>query len=78
MWNQIVWEIAPLDRDRVTAVDFVYSLPKNFPDPGDRTILDIDRPELPDVCSIRSPGCFRRITLRVSLHAAFSRALLPA
>src|ERR1700760_829256 len=39
-WNQIVWEIAPLARDRVTAIDFAYSLPKKFPEPGDRTSLD--------------------------------------
>jgi hypothetical protein len=48
-WNQIVWEIAPLERDRVTAIDFAYSLPKKFPDPGDRTTLDIDRLELQTV-----------------------------
>ncbi len=48
-WNQIVWEIAPLDRDRVTAVDFAYSLPKRIPDPGDRTSLDLDQLELQTV-----------------------------
>lgn len=48
-WNQIVWEIAPLDRDRVTALDFAYSLPKKLPDPGDRTILDLDQLELQTV-----------------------------
>jgi hypothetical protein len=48
-WNQIVWEIAPLDRDRVTAIDFAYSLPKKFPEPGDRTSLDLDRLELQTV-----------------------------
>ncbi len=48
-WNHIVWEIAPLDRDRVTAVDFAYSLPKKIPDPGDRTSLDIDQLELQTV-----------------------------
>jgi hypothetical protein len=48
-WNQVVWEIAPLDRDRVTALDFAYSLPKKFPDPGDQTILDIDHLELQKV-----------------------------
>jgi len=48
-WNQIVWEIAPLARDRVTAVDFAYSLPKKFPEPGDRTSLDLDRLELQTV-----------------------------
>src|SRR6476646_7963672 len=34
-WTHLVWEIAPLDRDKVTALDFGYSLPKMFPDPGD-------------------------------------------
>jgi len=56
MWNQIVWEIAPLDRDRVTAVDFAYSLPKKFPEPGDRTILDIDRLELQSVVADHVEG----------------------
>ncbi|MGO9274368.1 MAG: cellulase N-terminal Ig-like domain-containing protein [Terriglobia bacterium] len=46
MWNQVVWEIAPLDRDRVTGLDFAYSLPKKIPDLGDQTILDIDQLEL--------------------------------
>jgi len=49
VWNHVVWEIAPLDRDRVTALDFAYSLPKKFPDPGDQTILDIDHLELQKV-----------------------------
>jgi len=45
-WNQVVWEIAPLDREKVTALDFTYSLPKKLPDPGDRTTLYIDHLEL--------------------------------
>ena len=53
-WNQIVWEIAPLARDRVTAVDFAYSLPRKIPDPGDRTSLDLDRLELQTVVPITS------------------------
>jgi hypothetical protein len=48
-WNQVVWEIAPLDRDRVTALDFAYSLPKKYPDPGDQTVLYIDQLELQKV-----------------------------
>src|SRR6202045_57238 len=48
-WNHVVWEIAPLDRDRVTALEFAYSLPKKIPDPGDQTILDIDQLELQSV-----------------------------
>lgn len=48
-WTHLVWEITPLDRDRVTALDFAYSLPKMFPDPGDHTILYIDQLELQTV-----------------------------
>ncbi len=55
-WNHVVWEIAPLDRDRVTALDFAYMLPKKFPDPGDQTILDIDELELQRVDSDHVEG----------------------
>jgi Glycosyl hydrolase family 9/Cellulase N-terminal ig-like domain len=55
-WNQIVWEIAPLDRDRVTALEFAYSLPKKLPDPGDRTILDIAHLELQSVMADHVEG----------------------
>ena len=48
-WTHLVWEIAPLDRDKVTALDFAYSLPKMLPDPGDHTILYIDQLELQTV-----------------------------
>ena len=48
-WTHLVWEIAPLDRDKVTALDFAYSLPKMFPDPGDHTVLYIDQLELQSV-----------------------------
>ncbi|MGC2233438.1 MAG: hypothetical protein WBA09_18215, partial [Candidatus Acidiferrum sp.] len=48
-WNHVVWEIAPLDRDKVTQLDFAYSMPKMFPDPGDQTILYIDQLELQKV-----------------------------
>lgn len=55
-WNQIVWEIAPLDRDRITAIDFAYSLPKKLPDPGDRSSLDIDQLELQTVVADHVEG----------------------
>jgi Glycosyl hydrolase family 9/Cellulase N-terminal ig-like domain len=55
-WNQIVWEIAPLDRERVIALDFAYSLPKKIPDPGDRTILDIAHLELQNVVPDHTEG----------------------
>jgi Glycosyl hydrolase family 9/Cellulase N-terminal ig-like domain len=55
-WNQIVWEIAPLDRDRVTAIEFAYSLSKKLPDPGDRTILDVAHLELQSVLADHVEG----------------------
>ncbi len=55
-WNQIVWEIAPLARDRVTAIDFAYSLPRKFPEPGDRTSLDLDQLELQTVAADHVEG----------------------
>ncbi|MGC2815518.1 MAG: glycoside hydrolase family 9 protein [Candidatus Acidiferrum sp.] len=48
-WNHVVWEITPLDRDKVTQLDFAYSMPKMLPDPGDQTILYIDQLELQKV-----------------------------
>ena len=48
-WNHVVWEIAPLDRDKVTQLDFAYSLPKMLPDLGDQTVLYIDQLELQGV-----------------------------
>jgi len=56
VWNHVVWEIAPLDRDRVTALDFAYMLPKKLPDPGDQTILDIDQLELQSVIADHVEG----------------------
>src|SRR5258708_3331791 len=55
-WNHVVWEIAPLDRDRVTALDFAYSLPKKLPEPGDHTILYIDQLELQSVVADHVEG----------------------
>ncbi|MCU1297150.1 MAG: glycoside hydrolase, family 9 [Acidobacteriaceae bacterium] len=55
-WNHVVWEIAPLDRDRITALDIAYSLPKKFPDPGDQTILDIDQLDLQRVVADHVEG----------------------
>jgi Glycosyl hydrolase family 9/Cellulase N-terminal ig-like domain len=56
VWNHVVWEIAPLDRDRVTALDFAYMLPKKLPEPGDQTILDIDQLELQTVIADHVEG----------------------
>ncbi|MES2223261.1 MAG: glycoside hydrolase family 9 protein [Acidobacteriota bacterium] len=48
-WNHVVWEITPLSRGRVTGLDVAYSLPKMFPDSGDKTVLYIDQLELQTV-----------------------------
>lgn len=48
-WNHVVWEITPLARDKVTELEFAYSLPKMLPDPGDQTVLYIDKLELQKV-----------------------------
>ncbi|HKN24223.1 MAG TPA: glycoside hydrolase family 9 protein [Candidatus Acidoferrum sp.] len=48
-WNHVVWEITPLARDKVTELEFAYSLPKMLPDPGDQTILYVDQLELQTV-----------------------------
>jgi hypothetical protein len=48
-WTHVVWEIEPLDRDRITALDFGYSLPKMYADPGDRTMLYLANLELEQV-----------------------------
>jgi hypothetical protein len=56
VWNHVVWEIAPLDRDRVTALNFAYMLPKKLPEPGDQTILDIDQLELQSVIADHVEG----------------------
>lgn len=48
-WNHVVWEIPSLDRDKITGLSFGYGLPKMFPDPGDQTVLYIDRLELQSV-----------------------------
>ncbi len=56
VWNHVLWEIAPLDRDRVTALDFAYMLPKKLPEPGDQTILYIDQLELERVTADHVEG----------------------
>jgi len=45
-WNHIVWEIAPLARDKVTAVDFGYAVPKAMAERGDHVVFDLDQLEL--------------------------------
>ncbi len=45
-WNHVVWEIAHLARDRVTALDLQYAQEGNEPEAADRVTYDFDRLEL--------------------------------
>ena len=45
-WNQIVWEIPHLARDRITAVDFIYRLQGNEPGATNVVTFDLDHLEL--------------------------------
>ena len=55
-WNHVTWEIAPLDRDKITGLSFGYALPKMYPDPGDQSILYIDQLELQAVTADHVEG----------------------
>ncbi|HVX66188.1 MAG TPA: glycoside hydrolase family 9 protein, partial [Bryobacteraceae bacterium] len=48
-WNQVVWEIANLPRDRVTGVEFFYLMQGHEPGASDSVTFDIDRIELQKV-----------------------------
>lgn len=45
-WQQVVWEIEPLARDRVTAIEIGYWVNKMFAAPDDRVAFEIGRVEL--------------------------------
>jgi hypothetical protein len=45
-WQQVVWEIEPLPRDRVTAIEIGYWANKMLAAPGDRVAFEIGRIEL--------------------------------
>lgn len=46
VWQQVVWEIEPLPRDRVTAISIGYWVNKMLAAPGDRVGFEIGRLEL--------------------------------
>lgn len=48
-WNHVVWEIASLPRDKVTALDIIYRLQGNEPGATDTVCFYIDRLELEKV-----------------------------
>src|SRR5687768_2486067 len=45
-WQQVVWEIEPLARDRITMLEIGYFANKRLAAPGDRVALEIGRVEL--------------------------------
>lgn len=48
-WNNVVWEIASLPRDKVVGVDIIYRMQGNEPGATDTVIFDIDKLELQKV-----------------------------
>jgi hypothetical protein len=55
-WQQVVWEIEPLPRDRVTAVEIGYWVNKMLAAPGDRVAFEIGRVELQRVAADHHTG----------------------
>ncbi len=55
-WQQIVWEIDPLARDRVTAIEVGYFVNKMLAAPGDRVAFEIGRIELQRVVADHHTG----------------------
>jgi hypothetical protein len=53
-WTQVVWEIEPLARDRVTLLEIGYWVNKMLAAPGNSVVVEIDRIQLqrviPDPC----------------------------
>jgi hypothetical protein len=45
-WNQVVWEITPLARDRVNSLEFHYWVNKRIPDPSDAVSFELAKLEL--------------------------------
>lgn len=45
-WNHVVWEIAPIARDKITSLNIAYSESKRLADPGDSAVFYIDKLEL--------------------------------
>ncbi len=55
-WNQIVWEIPDLPRDKVTGLEFVYRLQGNEPEATNAVCFDVDRLELQQVAADHFEG----------------------
>ncbi len=46
IWNHVVWEIPHINRDKITAVEFIYLLTGNEPEAANEVCFDIDSIEL--------------------------------
>ena len=68
-WNHVVWEIAHLSRDKVTAVELIYRLQGNEPGASDTVSFDFDRLELQRV----EPDYFKGWAVAPG-HIAFSHS----
>jgi len=55
-WQQVVWEIDPLARDRVTAIEIGYWVNKMLAAPGDRVAFEVGRMELQRVAPDHHTG----------------------
>ncbi len=55
-WTQVVWEIAPLARDKVTSLEIGYWVNKRITEPGDRVDFDIAKLELQRVAADHFAG----------------------
>ncbi len=55
-WNQVVWEIPHLARDKVTGVDFIYRLQGNEPGATNLVCFDLDHLELQRVAADHFEG----------------------
>lgn len=81
-WNQVVWEIDPLPRDRVTLLEIGYWVNKMLAAPGDRVAFEIGPVELqrvdPDVHTGWMPGQGKVAFSHTGYLPAFSKKAVAA
>jgi hypothetical protein len=81
-WHQVVWEIDPLPRDRVTLLEIGYWVNKMLAAPGDRVAFEIGPVELqrvdPDVHTGWMPGPGKVAFSHTGYLPAFSKKAVAA
>ncbi len=81
-WHQVVWEIEPLARDRVTLLEIGYWVNKMLAAPGDRVAFEIGRVELqkvePDVHTGWTPAAGKAAFSHVGYLPAFTKTAVAA